>query len=157
MFVGCEYAKPDSLSVTHKERRGGVRMWRKLNFWPRQQSILEFSLLKCLKPCERDASYREERIHKQHKSDQFTYPVTSHRFKDPKHLPVSFLRLKGFSDWPQIKGKYLFSLSGIPNWYIFCPNLDRQPPSIQQYNENTYSEQQHGRLDMDPRHHLPKL
>lgn len=137
--------------------RGKWKRRRKLNFWQRQQSVLKFSLLKSQKPCERVASLQGGEDSGAGQRDQFTYPVTCHRFPVPRHLPVSFLRLKGLADWRQIKRKSLFSVSGIPNWYLFCSDLDRQPPSIQQHHENPHSEQQHGWPDMDPRHHLPKL
>lgn len=101
--------------------------------------------------------YKEERTQEQDKgtsSPTLSY-VIGFRFLGTCLSPFS--GSKALLIDRRLRGKSLFSVSGIPNWYLFCSDLDRQPPSIQQHHENPHSEQQHGWPDMDPRHHLPKL
>ena len=50
-----------------------------------------------------------------------------------------------------------FFSSGIPNRHHLRPDVDGQPPQIQQHDEETDSEQQHGRTNLAPGHHLQKL
>lgn len=50
-----------------------------------------------------------------------------------------------------------WSFAGISNRHNLCPDVDRQPPQIQQHYEETDSEQQHGWAHLAPRHHLQEL
>nr|KAF6410819.1 hypothetical protein HJG63_009256 [Rousettus aegyptiacus] len=46
---------------------------------------------------------------------------------------------------------------GVPDRRVFCPDLDGQPPAVQQHDEAAHAQQQHGGLDLGAGHHLPQL
>lgn len=52
----------------------------------------------------------------------------------------------------------MFYLSlGIHHRHLFCSDLVRQKVKIQQHDEGSASQQQHGWEDLDPRHFFPQL
>lgn len=55
-------------------------------------------------------------------------------------------------------GETVFYLpSGIHHRHFFCSDLVRQTVKIQQHDEGSASQQQHGWEDLDPRHFLPQF
>lgn len=64
--------------------------------------------------------------------------------------------------WHQTTPLYIHSRasclsSGIPNRHHLRPDVDGQPAQIQQHDEETDSEQQHGWTYLAPGHHLQEL
>lgn len=51
----------------------------------------------------------------------------------------------------------IFFLSGIPDRHHLRSDVDRQPPQIQQHDEETDSEQQYGGTDLAAGHHLQEF
>lgn len=58
--------------------------------------------------------------------------------------------------WMELKRIFLF-MSGIHHRHIFCSDLVRQEAKVQQHDESSSSQQQHGWEDLDPRHFLSEF